>query len=438
MTHTTSKKTIFSLPPALKYPAYRDYWLGTLASVSGFQIFQFGQIWLVHELTHSPLFLGYLGLANAIPAIVLNLFGGVFADMFDKRQLIRYCQLVTSFLILLLAIMTAMDAVHVYYVLIIAFLGGAVNAFDQPARQALYPHLIDRRVMVSAVALNSAIWQGTRVIAPAVAGLTIATLGTHNAFFIAAAGFLTMALVISILDIPDIERGGSGNPLYDMREGVEFIARNSIFSFLMGMTFFNSFFGMAYIFIMPVFAVDILKVGADGQGMLLAASGLGAVVTTMLLGSISSTAGRGLMMIGGAVGFGLSLILFSITSEFHGSFTLALSLMFVLGIANSVYMISIMSTLQVMVPNRMRGRVMGFYGMTWSLMPLGGMWSGSVANYLGAPFAVSIGGLAIIAFAVGPAALNNKVRNIGNILSNFQQESRDNTNVRGTITIGKV
>ena len=143
-------------------------------------------------------------------------------------------------------------------------------------------------------------------------------------------------------------------------------------------------------------------------------------------------------MIGGAVGFGLSLILFSITSEFHGSFTLALSLMFVLGIANSVYMISIMSTLQVMVPNRMRGRVMGFYGMTWSLMPLGGMWSGSVANYLGAPFAVSIGGLAIIAFAVGPAALNNKVRNIGNILSNFQQESRDNTNVRGTIPIGKV
>ena len=126
------------------------------------------------------------------------------------------------------------------------------------------------------------------------------------------------------------------------------------------------------------------------------------------------------------------------SADYLSNYFLAMGLMFLVGVFNSAFMVSVMSSLQLMVPDRMRGRVMGFYGMTWSLMPLGGMWSGSVANYLGAPFAVSIGGLAIIAFAVGPAALNNKVRNIGNILSNFQQESRDNTNVRGTIPIGKV
>ena len=164
---TPKKSSLFSVPPALRYPAFRAYWLGTLASVSGFQMFQFGQLWLAYEITGSPLFLGFVGLANAIPAIALNLFGGVFADLFDKRRLIRITQLITAALIILLAVMTMLDAVHIYNLLIIAFFAGAVNAFDQPARQALYPHLIDRKVMLSAVAMNSAIWQGTRIVAPA-------------------------------------------------------------------------------------------------------------------------------------------------------------------------------------------------------------------------------------------------------------------------------
>jgi MFS family permease len=402
-----ARRSLFSVPPALHYPAYRAYWLGTLASVSGFQMFQFGQLWLVHQLTGSPLFLGYVGLANAIPAIALNLFGGVFADMFDKRRLIMVTQSITALLIFLLATLTLLDMVNVYYVLIIAFFAGAVNAFDQPARQALYPHLIDRKVMMSAVALNSSIWQGTRIVAPATAGIIIATLGTATSFYLAGAGFLTMALVISVLSIPRIERGGSGNPARDMLEGLKFIKGNS---------FFNSFFGLAYIYMMPIFADNILDVGADGQGMLLGIGGVGALLTTLYLGAKGNFQQKGLLLVGGAIAFGLAVATFALTAQFVGSFWLAMGIMFFMGIFNSTYMISIMSSLQMLVPDQVRGRVMGFYGMTYSIMPLGGMQAGAIASYIGVPFAVTLGGLLVAGFALGPALLNSKVRNIGSVL----------------------
>ncbi len=410
-----------AVPPALRYPAYRSYWLGTLASVSGFQMFTFGTLWVAFELTNSPLFLGYVGLVNALPAIALNLFGGVFADMFDKRRLIVACQLVTAGLIFVLALMTLFDVIHIYYLLLIAFLAGAVNAFDQPARQALYPHLIERSAIMSAVSLNAAIWQGTRIVAPAIAGFIIAQLGTSISFFIAGAGFTVMAIVIAVLKLPEIQRGGSGNAARDMLDGLKFITGNSVFSFLIGMTFFNSFFGMAYIFMMPVFAVEILKVGADGQGLLMGIGGVGALATTMLLGSVGNFRQKGLMLIGGAVAFGGGLALFALMTQVYPSFILVMGIMFFVGIFNSIYMISIMSSLQMMVPDRMRGRVMGFYGMTWSIMPLGGMQAGWIAEYLGAPIAVIIGGLAVIGFAVGPAMFNSQVRNIGTLVNQVEQ-----------------
>lgn len=425
MTERTDAKavggSIFSFPPALKYPAYRAYWLGTLASVSGFQMLTFGQLWLVHELTESPLFLGFVGAATAVPAIALNLFGGVFADRLDKRRLIMVTQAMSALLVFLLATLTLLELVEVWHVLAIAFVTGAVNAFDQPARQALYPHLIDRKVMMSAVAMNSSIWQGTRIAAPAAAGIIIAATGTSVAFFLAGLGFVIMAAVISGLRVPPIERGATGSAAHDMLEGLRFIKRNSIFSFLIGMTFFNSFFGMAYIMMMPVFAVDILKVGADGQGILLSVGGVGALMTTLLLGSIGNFRRKGLLLIGGAVMFGLSVAAFALTSKYVGSYALALFLMFAMGISSSSYMISIMSSLQMMVPDRMRGRVMGFYGMTWSIMPLGGMQAGAMASAVGVPVAIAIGGLVVSAFALGPALVNRRVRNIGSLLLRTEQ-----------------
>ncbi len=414
---------LLSVPPAMRYPQYRAYWFGTLASVCGFQMLIFAQGWLTFELTGSPLYLGYVAVASALPSIALNLFGGVFADRLDKRKLIFFTQVLTAAIVFTLAFLTLFELVRVEHILALAFAAGAVNAFDQPARQALYPHLIDRRVIMSAVALNSAIWQGTRIVAPAVAGIIIGLIGTATAMFVAGAGFVVMAIVILALRVPRIEAGSTGGAIGALWEGLKFIGGSSIFSFLIAMTFFNSFFGMAYITMMPAFAVDILKVGARGQGLLMTVGGVGALGVTMLLSSAGNFHRKGLLIIGGGVAFGLSIVAFALTSRFVGSYPLALALMFVMGISSSTYMISIMSSLQLLVPDRMRGRVMGFYGMTWSIMPLGGMQAGAIATFVGVPVAIAIGGALVAAFSLGPALINRQVRNLGSILMQSEREA---------------
>ena len=417
---------LLSVPPAMRYPQYRAYWFGTLASVCGFQMLIFAQGWLTYELTGSPLYLGYVAVASALPSIALNLFGGVFADRLDKRKLIFFTQILTAAIIFTLAFLTLFELVRVEHILALAFAAGAVNAFDQPARQALYPHLIDRRVIMSAVALNSAIWQGTRIVAPAVAGIIIGLIGTATAMFVAGAGFVVMAIVILTLRVPRIEAGSTGGALGALWEGLRFIGGSSIFSFLIAMTFFNSFFGMAYITMMPAIAVDVLKVGPDGQGLLMTVGGVGALGVTMLLSSAGNFHRKGLLIIGGGVAFGLSIVAFALTSRFVGSYPLALALMFVMGTSSSTYMISIMSSLQLLVPDRMRGRVMGFYGMTWSIMPLGGMQAGAVATFVGVPVAIAIGGALVAAFSLGPALINRQLRNLGSILMQSEREAEAN------------
>ena len=410
---------VVKMPPALRYPAYRAYWLGTLASVSGFMMLTFGLGWLVFQLTGSPLQLGFVGLASASSAIGLNLFGGVYADKLDRRRLIIVTQSTTAGLIFILATMTLLEVIQPWHIFVFALVTGAVNAFNQPAQQALFPSLIDRKVMMSAVALNSAIWSGTRIFAPAVAGFVIAGFGTSASFYLAGAGFVTMAMVIFRLRVPPTERKSTGSPLQDMAEGLKFIQGNAVFSFLIGMTFFNSFFGMAYIMMMPVFAVEILDVGADGQGLLMSVGGTGALAVTMYLGTRSSPQHRGLLIIGGAVVFGLTVAAFALTARYVGSFPLAMGLIVVMGISSSTYMISIMSSLQLLVPDHMRGRVMGFYGMTWSIMPLGAAWVGAITklSFIDVPSAIAAGGVIVSGFALGPALLNSKIRNVGALLS---------------------
>ena len=285
------------------YPSYRAYWLGTLASVAGFQMLSFSQFWIIHELTQSPLYLGYVGLANAIPSIALNLFGGVIADRLDRQRLIALTQTVNGTLILVLAVLTAAELVEAWHVIMLAFIAGGVNAFDQPARQALYPGLIEHKAMMNAVALNTSIWTGTRIVAPAVAGLIITLAGTATAFLLSSAGFFTMAIIVLSLKVSSPERS-QGTRINDLIEGVGFIVKNNIFLFLISMTFFISFFGMSYIPMMPVFAVEILKVGADGQGVLLGFGGVGALLTTMVLARIGNFRQRGVLIIVGAFLFG--------------------------------------------------------------------------------------------------------------------------------------
>ena len=412
-TASTERRPRLQVFTALRHSGFRRFWMGMVAAVLGFQIMTVAQGWLIYDLTDSKMALGYVGLAAGLPAIVLNLFGGVIADKVNQRRLLMLTQVISSLGMLALAVLTLTGLVEPWHIIASAFLIGSVQAFDTPTRQALFPHLIDREDMLNAVALNSMVWQGTRVIGPAIGGVIIGTrLGVSPGFFAPFLGFLLMAVMVSTLRLPPIKRAEGASLLHDMAQGINFVRTNTIFAFLISMTFFNSIFGMSYIFMLPVFARDIFEVGSAGLGVLHAVSGVGAVLGTLITASLGNFRRKGLLVLGGAALFGAFLMLFAATGSIFVLFPLSLVFIFCAGVSASMYMITIMSTLQLMVPNELRGRVMGIYGMTWSLLPVGAMQAGAIAEFTSAPVAVAVGGAAVIAFAVVMGLGNRQVRTL--------------------------
>jgi Na+/melibiose symporter-like transporter len=276
--------------------------------------------------------------------------------------------------------------------------------------------------MVSAVAMTSMIWQSSRIISPAVAGVVIAAAGTATVFFIAVAGFLGMTVIMLRLNVQQTRSQSKNSPLKDLVDGVKFIGSNSVFSFLIGMSFFNSFFGLAYILMMPVFAVDVLKVESAALGFLMALNGVGALSSTMMLSARGNVRGKGRLIIGGGALYGLSVMAFALSAKFlseagsPAAYPVAAFFMFAAGVSNSLYMVPLMSCLQMLVPDVMRGRVMGFFGLTYNIMPLGGLFAGGLAGLVGAPFAVAAGAAGVAAFSLGPAMANRQVRDIDTLL----------------------
>ena len=203
--------------------------------------------------------------------------------------------------------------------------------------------------------------------------------------------------------------------------------RNAIFSCLIAFTFFNSFFGMAYIPLMPIFAVDVLKVGADGQGWLMGVGGVGSLMTSIWFAAKGGSVSKTFLIIGGGILSGLSVAAFALTSVWVGSFVLALALMFVLGVFNTMQNTALQASIQILVPDHIRGRVMGLYGMTYNIRPLGGMQAGALAGLITAPFAVAIGGLAVVVFAVSAPLFSRDLRRLTGLVqeaeSAFQEDA---------------
>ena len=376
-------------------------------------MFQFAQFWLAYELTGSALWLGFVGVADATPAIILNLVGGTVADRVDRRRMIMWTELAAATIVGALGLLVWFDKASPWHVLVAVGVTSGLNAFNAPARLALYPGYVEREALLSAVALNSAAWQISRIVGPAFAGLLIAVAGTEAVLSASSAGLLGMVYVMKTLPSVEAPRRRPGRALREMLEGLQFIRSHSLFLFLIGMTFFNSFFLMSFMPLMPVFAVDILDVGATGQGVLVGVSGVGSLMVTLWISTRRSNRGKGAFLIGGATMAGASLVAFSLSSEYVGSFPLALGLIFAVGTFSSMYMISVTTSLQLMVPNHLRGRVMGFWSMTWNIMPLGAMFAGVLAQVVTVPWAVAVGGFAVMAFALGPALLRGEVRSLG-------------------------
>jgi MFS family permease len=386
MTSTSPRPSqILTRYPALGFPLYRRYWLASFASVGATQLITLGQGWLVFELSGSAFALGVLGAAAALPNIVMTFAGGVIADRFDKRHVLMSTSLFLTVLLTTLAWLDLSGRVAVWHVLTVAALFSLTTGLDWPVRVSLYPQLVDRSAFMSAVALNSFIWQATRMAIPAAGGLLIAATDTWLVFALGALGFFVMFLVIRSIPIRPVAPA-TESPWQQVREGLTFIWHQQLFRWLILATFVGMFFGQSYNQIMPVFA-DLLDSGETGFGYLLSAGGVGSVTGTLLMGGIQRFRRLGQLMLGGAAAAAVLAIAFA-TLAAAGAFVPALLAVFGAAVFASTFMISSMTVLQLSVPDRLRGRVMGIHSMGFSLMPLGGLLLGALAERFGAAPAV--------------------------------------------------
>ncbi len=392
---------------ALRHRNYRLYWLGQLFSVLAMNMEHVAQSWLVLELTNSPLALGLTGLAHAVPTITLTLVGGVVADRKDRRRIMIASQCGSGAIFLCLSLVVATGAAALWLVMALAFCSGAIRAFDRPSRMALLPEMVPKDDMASAVAVGGTIWQLNRLVGPAMAGIMIHLLGLALTYGVCAvASFTAVLLWLFIRTEARVQSVASRGLLQHVMDGLNFIRTEEIFYTLIAMTFFNSVFGMSYLILMPVFARDILAVGSRGFGFLQSLGGAGALAGTLAVAYFAHVEEKGVRRaLMGATGFGILLVFFAVST----SYPLSLALAFVLGFTSQYYMTTINTVLQLRLPEQFRGRVMGIFGLTWDLMPVGGMVSGTIAEFAGAPTAVAVGGFLVTGMAL--AVLSFKTRN---------------------------
>ncbi len=377
------------------------------------------QGWLVFDMTGEPLALGLVGAAQAIPGLIFNLLAGALADRFNPRRMIIIGEGAAALLIAFLSILVFADVVMVWHIVIIAFLIGSATSFDQPARRVIWPVLIPRKEYVSGTALNQGAWNGTRVIGPAISTGIIAIVGSITgdvrlgagiSFLVIAAGFVSMAVAIMFVRLPDIKRAGGETLLHDIADGLAFVVSHNIFLLLLGLSFAIGYFGLSYQQLLPAFAKNELGLGPSGLGALYVASGIGGIIGIFLAASYGSSVDRAKLIGVGATLMGLAIIGFGISGVL-GWAILAGVLSAMAGALYSIFQIGANTLLNLLVPVEFRGRVMGLRGIMWSLAPLGALQAGFIAGYTSTPFAIGVGGVGVLVATGLVFGLSKQVRN---------------------------
>ncbi len=409
----------------LRYRDFRLYWLGHLTAVAGHQMVILAHGWLAWELTRSEYVLGALGLVAAAPAVALTLFGGAAADKLELRRFLMLLQYVTALLLLALATLVVTGLVQVWHVFAVAAIHGGIQAFDHPARQALFPHLLDRSHLMNAVSLNSMIWPGTRIFGPALAGFTIDYVadytgaplsGAGAAYYVAAATYLMFGVLLLPVQVPVIERTRGGNFIRTILGGLSFVWTQKLFRSLVGLNYLDIFFLASHTALLPVFADVVFRGDGSTLGTLYVVSGIGALLGALVAANLGYFPRRGGLILLGAGIHALFLTLFGLS----GTFPLALGMLLMAGVGLSFFMVSTQTSVQTRVPDQFRGRVMAIWGMNYSVvLPLGQLQMGAVAGLsrdhlspflgrlAGAPSAVILGGLVMLA-AVGITTVANR------------------------------
>jgi MFS family permease len=383
---------------ALRHRNFQLFFAGQLISLVGTWMQNVAQSWLVYRLTGSSALLGLVSFAGQIPVFALSPLGGYTADRWSRRTVVIVTQSVSMVLALILAALTLTNTIQIWEVFVLAALLGVVNAFDIPARQSFLVEMVGREDMVNAIALNSSMFNGARIVGPAIAGILVARIGEGWCFFLNGISYIAVIWGLFLMRLtPFIPRPSETSALETIREGFHYVWRTRpvlAFLLLVGVL---SFAGLPYLVLMPVFADRIFHTGAAGLGVLMGLAGLGALAGALILASRTAltgfTRGAGISL----TVFGLALAVFS----FSDNLWLSCSLLLVIGFTGMILMGASNTLVQSMVPDALRGRVMSVYSMMYmGVGPVGALIAGFAAEKFGAQRTLAAGALCCLAASI--------------------------------------
>ena len=382
-----------ALPAGLRALGHRDFrlfWCGQLVSLIGTWMQSVGQAWLVLELTNSPFRLGVIGALQFGPILLFSFLSGAISDRVRKRRLLLGTQTALMLQAFTLAALVGSGHVQFWHVAVLAALYGLATTLDMPSRQSYIAHLVPRGDLMNAIALNSAVFNGARVVGPAVAGLLVARYGTAAAFLMNGASFIAVLAALAAIrteGAPSPRRGVGLRA--EIAEGVRYAAGTPRVALVMSLLVVVSLFVVNMNVLVPLIARDVLHEGAHGFGLLMAALGVGAVAGALAVAALSVGRPPLGMVVGPALAAAALLLLLSTARHFGPTAAVLVAL----GFAQIVFMTSCNTTVQIAVPDELRGRVMGLYALVFAGMtPIGALIMGTVAEHWGVSRACAVGG----------------------------------------------
>jgi len=396
---------------ALRHRNFRLFWTGQLISLIGTWMQTTGQAWLVLELTHSALLLGLVGALQFLPVLILSLFGGVLADRLPKRTVLRFTQSFATLQAFVLWILVATGEVRLWHVLVLASLLGLTNSFDMPTRQAFVVEMVGREDLPNAIALNSSLFNMARILGPGLGGLIIAWLGVAPLFLLNALSFIPVIIGLFLIDNSTLyaqvkrtptEKNAQGQgTLQSLREGLAYVARTPSILLIITVIGVVSLFGINFNVVLPLFATDVLHVGAVGFGFISSAFGFGSLCSALWLAWSNRRPGVTWLLYGIGI-FCVLEILFALSHLY----LLSLVLIAGVGFAQIAFSATANTIVQTVAPDRLRGRVMSVYMMVFAgSVPPGNLFTGGLAHLFGAPIALLAGAVLSLVAAIVAGAL---------------------------------
>jgi MFS family permease len=385
---------------ALSHKNYKLFFSGQGISLIGTWMTRIATSWLVYRLSGSALLLGVVGFAGQIPSFLLAPFAGVLVDRWNRHRLLIATQVLALLQSLALAVLALTGLIKIWHIIALSVFQGLINAFDMPARQAFVVEMVDRREdLANAIALNSSLVNAGRLLGPAIGGVVIAAVGEGWCFMIDAISYVAVIGSLLAMRITSRMFGATSdaNIFKQLREGWNYAARFAPIRNVLLLLALVSLVGVPYTVLMPVFVTKELHGGPNALGLLMAASGVGALVGALFLAARKSVLGLGKYIPVTAASFGAGLILFSFTRVLW----LSIPLMVVTGLGFMIQMAASNTVLQTIVDEDKRGRIMSFYTMAFmGTAPFGSLLAGSLAERIGAPHTLLLGGIGCILGAI--------------------------------------